>query len=287
MASYLSYFTSSQPQQPAQGGAPTSTWSSAFAQRISNLRNALTKGSEEDDPDNEDCSHVSNVLRAYYIEKGRPFPDWLPPDPKKPPPVMQQPAQAGQYSNFGGYAQASYGHQPTHNRGSSGSRGGLSDLWDSSPASPPQSTTQSLRAPRPTPQSLRSHDSQNSTGSQPLSPQSLTASARPLPSQRAGSYQNVQTANVPTLGSKDRLRARLQGTGNGRSSPASSSGGSGSFSGQGSGGGGGNRGPPFISATEPWSSGADEYGFGSYTNVSSTGSYGSSQQARPRPGPPR
>src|ERR1700712_3147458 len=151
MASYLSYFTSTSANQPpSQSTTPgaTSTWSSTFSSRIATLRKALTKDSEEDDPDNEDCSHISNVLRAYYTEKGRSFPEWLPPDPKKP--IALPPQPQGSYGQYGNQYPSQYGNQQTHSRGLSGGRGGgLSDLWDSAPA-PAAPQAQSLRAARPT-----------------------------------------------------------------------------------------------------------------------------------------
>ena len=271
MASYLSsYFGSgtSQPsasqygqyqaqyQQYQQTPAQTpsgSTWTSTFSSRIGALRKALTKDNEEDDSDNEDCSHVSNVLRAYYTEKGRPFPEWLPPDPKKPAAMPAQQPQFGQYGN----TYASNGGMP-HGRASSGGRGGLSDLWDSGPALPsPQ--TQSLRAPRPTAQAVRSSDSMSrQSGSD-----SYQSQARPLPSQRAGSYQSIQpTATPPPSNNpRDRLRARLQGTNSGRSSPANTSQGShtsqGGYGRQHSGGGGGG---PNLSASQPWANDGNTYG---------------------------
>jgi hypothetical protein len=67
-------------------------------------------------------SHISRVLRAYYTEKGRPFPQWLPPDPKGAPPPVQ-------FASSGRPRQAPMG-------GRAG--GGLSDLWDT-PAQQPQS----------------------------------------------------------------------------------------------------------------------------------------------------
>ena len=47
--------------------------------RYNSLRRTLL--SSEDDGDTEDDSHISRALRAYYTEKARPFPPWLPPDP--------------------------------------------------------------------------------------------------------------------------------------------------------------------------------------------------------------
>ena len=46
--------------------------------------------SSEADGDTEDDSHIARGLRAYYTEKGRGLPEWLPKDPKAP--VMQAPA---------------------------------------------------------------------------------------------------------------------------------------------------------------------------------------------------
>jgi hypothetical protein len=305
MASYLSYFTSSSsnaPSNPSYGASNTSTgstWSSTFSSRIATLRKALTKDAEEDDPDNEDCSHVSNVLRAYYTEKGRTFPEWLPPDPKKPAPAPPPPQiQYGGYGNaYGNQYGNQYGAQPTHGRAPSGGRGGLSDLWDSSPTPPPSAPQpQSLRAPRPTPQSLRSQDSgmsQSGMGGA-TSPYSQPSSgARPLPSQRAGSYQNTQTnvsSNPAALGSRDRLRARLQGGNSGRSSPAPQSSGGVSYSSTGgSYDSASTGGSPYVSASEPWAigGGANPYAprdAGQYSGSSNP--YGN-QNYRQRPGGPR
>ncbi|EXJ62723.1 hypothetical protein A1O7_03161 [Cladophialophora yegresii CBS 114405] len=302
MASYLSYFTSNSSSQPAAQNttaAAASTWSSTFSSRIATLRKALTKDSEEDDPDNEDCSHISNVLRAYYTEKGRPFPEWLPPDPKRPVTAPLQPQ--GPYGQYGNQFPSQSGNQQTHSRGSSGSRaGGLSDLWDSAPAAttaPPQS----LRAARTTPNFMRSNDSARSHSSgnggttsfgQPI------PSARPLPSQRAGSYQTAPAANPGAMGSRDRLRARLQGGGSGRSSPSSglNSASQGSY-GPGVGDLANNpsrtgSSQPYISASEPWSTGGDPYAYDSGGGGGSRGGSGSSnpyatQDHRQRPGGPR
>lgn len=278
MASYLSsYFgggaaSASTPQyqqqyqqQYSQQGQPPSqssaTWGGTFSSRIGALRKALTKDNEEDDPDNEDCSHVSNVLRAYYMEKGRPFPEWLPPDPKKPAvtPAAQQPP-AGQYGNI---YPGQYGNNGMpHSRGNSGGRGGISDLWDSGPAQQQAPQAQSLRVQRPTPQALRSFDS---SGRQSGS-DSYTSQARPLPSQRAGSYQNAQAmAAAPPAGNpRDRLRARLQG-GSSNSARSSSPGNTpqGSYQNQGGGGAG-------TGATQPWTNDESQYGTsgGGYGNTS-------------------
>ncbi|KIW71141.1 hypothetical protein PV04_03342 [Phialophora macrospora] len=302
MASYLSYFTSNSSSQPASQNttpAATSTWSSTFSSRIATLRKALTKDSEEDDPDNEDCSHISNVLRAYYTEKGRPYPEWLPPDPKRP--VVAPPQPHGSYGQYGNQFPSQLGNQQTHSRGSSGGRGGgLSDLWDSAPA-PTAPPPQSLRAARPTPNSLRSSDSARSQSGGNGGTTSFgqpSPSARPLPSQRAGSYQTAPAANPGAMGSRDRLRARLQGGGSGRSSPSTglNSASQGSY---GPGVGNLTNNParsgssqPYISASEPWSTGGDPYAYEYSGGSGGGGGSGSSnpyanQDHRQRPGGPR
>ncbi|OAL55478.1 hypothetical protein IQ07DRAFT_168698 [Pyrenochaeta sp. DS3sAY3a] len=181
--------------------------------RYNNLRRQLL--SDEVDGDTEDDSHLSRVLRAYYTEKGRPFPQWLPPDPKAP-----QPAPAQFASSMG----RQQGQAPPMGRG-----GGLSDLWDSpQPQQPPQE-----------PLSLRRTAGGRGAGGRPqpgrqgnsMTPEPQTQ-GRPLPSQRAGSYQSTsggrpqaEASPPPSAGSgtsaQDRLKARLWGSGR-SSSPAQS-----------------------------------------------------------------
>lgn len=267
MASYLSYFTSNSSsapsqQQYSQAQPATSSWTGTFSSRIATLRKALTKDSEEDDPDNEDCSHVSNVLRAYYTQKGKPFPEWLPPDPKKPQQAPQMQSQYGQYGNN------TYGNQygqPTHIRGPSGNSGGLSDLWDSSPAQRP--AAQSLRASRPTPQSMRSHDSasgrQGSSETSQMQYPPPSSGTRPLPSQQPGNFQSAKS---------DRLRAKLVG-GGGRNSPAANQSGQNPYGDSGYSGSQSSEsaGAHYTSASQPWSSSG---GYDSYPQSGSQGSYG-------------
>ncbi|GKZ39944.1 hypothetical protein AbraIFM66950_001686 [Aspergillus brasiliensis] len=200
--------------------------------RLTSLRRAITLGDEADDPDNEDCSHISNVLRAYYTEKGRPFPGWLPPDPKAPTPaparvIATTQVQAGGAAGGGGPAASAYGRS---------GGGGLGDLWgDSGSATAPASQTASLRRGRLAPGGGGSGGGGGNMGA-PLAatasaPSGMIASphspspgagvptgARPLPSQRAGSYQTI---SGPVTGggagleraasAQERLRARLHG----------------------------------------------------------------------------
>lgn len=192
---------------------------SSLGTRFNSLRRAITSGEESDDPENEDCSHISNVLRAYYTEKGRPFPAWLPPDPKAPPPPQPRVVATTQVALQQGYG----GQSPALSSG--GGRGGLSDLWGDSGSSqpPPSQQTSSLRRPRIQPQAA-------STGAG--IPHSQTppppSGGRPLPSQRAESFQSTQSApSRPFLdrtgsgsSAQERLRARLYG---GSSTPSPSS----------------------------------------------------------------
>ncbi|CDM37404.1 uncharacterized protein N7518_009583 [Penicillium psychrosexuale] len=201
MSSYLSSLT-------------TSSAISGLGSRLTNLRRAITLGDEGDDPDNEDCSHISNALRAYYTEKGRPFPPWLPQDPKGPAPAPSRAIATSQLPS-GGYNQGSPANP------NSGRSGGLGDLWGDSPtsqASIPQ--TASLRRGRGAPPLSSANSAPPGpaiTLSQYDSPGSGPSGARPLPSQRAGSHQPVQNRpNLDRAGSgggsaQERLRARLQG----------------------------------------------------------------------------
>ncbi|GAB7366642.1 hypothetical protein MBLNU230_g8624t1 [Neophaeotheca triangularis] len=183
----------------------------------------------EDDGDTEDDSHISRVLRAYYTEKHREFPPWLPPDPNDRRATTPQPSQSGYgYGQPGGYGQQ---HQQQGYFNNSGTRPAavqqstkntLNDLWDTpSAAQPIQSAA---------PQSLR--NSARSRTPQPASSLAPPPQARPLPSQRAGSYQSVQPqqqqspsrpgsgVGMPGGGggtAQERLKQRLWG---GRSSPA-------------------------------------------------------------------
>ena len=161
-------------------------------------------------------SHVSRVLRAYYTEKGRPFPPWLGPDPNAP--VKATPALIAQPKPSSSTASS----LRSHRSGASG----LGELFNDSLAQAPlQEETLSLRSRRPVasanvrPPAFKGgssdaipYPSRTSPGPQPT--------ARPLPSQRLGSYQNrsstdsgrdsgFSVAKEPSA--TDRLRARLGG----------------------------------------------------------------------------
>ncbi|QKX57102.1 uncharacterized protein TRUGW13939_04210 [Talaromyces rugulosus] len=204
----------------------SSTTISSLGTRLNGLRRAITSGEEADDPDNEDSSHISNVLRAYYAEKGRSFPQWLPPDPKTPTPQPRMVAtQASYQQGSNTYAQGPGQPAP---RG-----GGLGDLWSDGPSQPPLSQTASLRN-RPARGQVASA---NLRPMQSQTPPPESISRRPLPSQRAGSYQStssVQSQPQSQSGygmekvssgssAQQRLRARFHGgAGNSPSPPPQS-----------------------------------------------------------------
>lgn len=177
--------------------------------QISNLQSRILQN--DADGDTEDDTHVCRVLRQYYTEQGKPFPGWLPPDPKAPAPAVEPvyPQQPQVGSRYGGLAQQQAG-------GPGGSATGLSSLWDSSGGArrggaPPQG---SLR------QNQFSRGGGDSGRGEPL--------ARPLPSQRGGSYQTQSfgqdSGAAPPSGSsaQDKLKQRLWGGGGARTTSPSS-----------------------------------------------------------------
>lgn len=96
------------------------SWYSNIASRVNNSVSSLSRNllNSEADGDTEDDTHVCRVLRQYYTEKATGFPQWLPPDPKAPPPVVVQQAPAMNSRYGAGSLQSSQ------------SAGGLSSLWD-------------------------------------------------------------------------------------------------------------------------------------------------------------
>ncbi|TIA48417.1 hypothetical protein D6C77_09921 [Aureobasidium pullulans] len=163
--------------------------------------------SDEVDGDTEDDSHLCRALRAYYTEQGKPFPQWLPNDPKR-----STSAQTTTSSFTSSLRQQSSQQLPTINAPQGGGRGGLSDLWD----------TPGQKQPSPQPQSLRvrAQDRSGSFQGRAQGGDSLAA-PRPLPSQRAGSYQSSMAQQQqgadpsPPASSggtaQERLKARLWG----------------------------------------------------------------------------
>lgn len=170
----------------------------------------------ENDGDTEDDTHVCRVLRSYYTEKGQPFPGWLPPDPKAPPPVQPVYTTQSQVGNrYGGLGN-------NYQQGGGGAATGkLGSLWDNINNNQP-SQPASLRQGRPSPFANRSANPGESGPARPS----------PLPSQRAGSYQSQPAASygrsdtrTPPGGTsggsaQDKLKQRLWG-GSKTASPSS------------------------------------------------------------------
>lgn len=257
--------------------------------QISNFQSRVFQG--ENDGDTEDDTHVCRTLRAYYTEKGRPFPGWLPPDPKAPPPAAPVYAQPQVGSRYGSMGQQ--GGAPA---------GSLSSLWDNNAQPQRQEAPQSLRQGRMGSQQAGARLSPFSQQQQQGADQ-----GRPPPGQRAGSYQTSSPygrdsggtpAPAPGGGSaQDRLKQRLwggtrttspsNGGGGGGQGPfqppARGGGGSGDYedrfapggmydSGPRGGGGGGGGGRPYGGANSPWS-GADD-GSSNYSGGGGGGSRG-------------
>ncbi|KAI9800998.1 MAG: hypothetical protein M1825_003532 [Sarcosagium campestre] len=203
--------------------------------RYNSIRRTLL--SDENDGDTEDDSHVSRVLRAYYTEKGRPFPPWLPPDPN-----AAQPATAPyMYSSRNDGVQGGGGARPAQGppRGS-----GLSDLWDTpnTGGDPHQQQEAPLSLRRGVQPRVAQATSRSVHPSRPNpyeTDRQQAPQGRPLPSQRAGSYQSssysqrgagsesmphspsppstASSATSMATTAQERLKAKLLG---GRASPA-------------------------------------------------------------------
>ncbi|KAK4968678.1 hypothetical protein LTR66_011809 [Elasticomyces elasticus] len=194
--------------------------------RYNSLRRTLL--SDEADGDTEDDSHISRVLRAYYTEKSRPFPPWLPPDPKNAQRALQNShAQQSSYGNLTGSTRGGSQTQ-TGGRGGGGG-GGLSDLWD--PPAQQQAPPQQPVSLRRTAQGRSAIPSQRPSQSAPqdLGSSNTLGAPRLLPSQRVGSYQSHVSQSTPSPPpsaggggggtAQERLKARLWG---GKASPAPS-----------------------------------------------------------------
>lgn len=161
--------------------------------RYASLRRNLTSTSEDDsnitDPDD---SHVSRVLRAYYTEKGRPFPAWLGTDPREAARAQQKtenPYVTSSSRPMGSLrGQSNNTHDVAAERPGQGR--GLSDLWSDSPGQEERAGGTTSSSLRRGPLGGRRMGAQTQTQQQQQQQESLNV--RPLPSQRAGSYQTAQ-----------------------------------------------------------------------------------------------
>ncbi|KAL8708716.1 MAG: hypothetical protein Q9220_006441 [cf. Caloplaca sp. 1 TL-2023] len=245
----MSTYLPSLPSLTTQITLAKSRYTSALRQRIT------TSTSESDDLyiDTPAASHVSRVLRAYYKEKGKQMPEWLGVDPRDKDKGNSSGGNVGgnvggqgqQQEGKGGYlgslrrSAASGGGGETSAAATTG-RGGLGDIWgDSSGGGGRQDQEGSLRRGVGG-GAARVMGRKPLLGGRPDSAEGRSGGgpegARPLPSQRAGSYQNVTAGSGGAQGgggsAQDRLRARMAAR------MGSPSGGSGSGSGSGSWGSG-------------------------------------------------
>ena len=218
--------------------------------------------SDESDGPTEDDTHISRVLRAYYTEKGRVFPPWLPPDPN------QAPMQSA-YARPGMLGRRTDGTPaPAQSAGPAGGAGGglLSDLWggsDRREEAPPAPVSLRRGAGPPRPSARPGGDSYSTSG-QGSYQQSYS-----------GRQTDSSTPPPGTTSAQERLRARLWGARGGAQSPGPGSQGrpglervasdnsiGSSSSGRGGGGAHGSSQRPYVSASAPWESG-DQTGGGS------------------------
>lgn len=224
-----------------------SSYLSSLTTHYSSLRRLLPTSLSEDADlhvNSEQDSHVSRVLRAYYTEKGRPFPAWLGPDPnaasRAPIPALATTSS----SSSTGSASLRSGRGAAGQ--TSGGGGGLGDLFADSPSQGTNNSAESLslRSRRPNLRSpgFKSGSSdaipypqrvaQAPTSQKPYASRNATApppNVRPLPSQREGSYQaRPGTGVTPSTSSfqstssagssvQERLKARLGGGSRGTS----------------------------------------------------------------------
>lgn len=172
--------------------------------RLNNLQRQVF--ASENDGDTEDDTHVCRVLRQYYNENGRALPPWLPPDPKAPPPIQQQPQHPGVGARYGSAS-------------SQGGQAGLSSLWDNNRGRGGAATTP-----------VTASSSRNPFARNAMTPdpgQGGAAQARPLASQRTGSGSDAASLGGGGGGvssAQDRLRQRLMGGGARTTSPNSTTG---------------------------------------------------------------
>ncbi|MCJ1312036.1 hypothetical protein MMC25_005710 [Agyrium rufum] len=301
-----------------------SSYLSALQTHYSSLKRLIPLSNSEDHDlsttNPQQDSHLTRVMRAYYTEKQRAFPNWLPPDPNAPPPKAAVTPLLNNLQSTYGQAPPTSGTSLRRSGPGGGAGGGLGDLFADSPQQQGGDDPASLRSGR-RPGGFRNLGSQRNESNEsvpgarnPYQQQEPGAAARPLPSQRVGSYQSRQSGNISPISAsstsslpsssqtgsvQERLKARLGGGASSRSQgaaspspPTSSYGGGGNSVGTGGGydegvsrsryGGvtNGSASNPYAQQSQqPPPSGRSDYGGGSGTN-----SYGNSYGA---PVPPR
>jgi len=251
--------------------------------------NAITNVLEEatapkdSDGSTEDNTAVCKALRSYYEEKRQIYPAWLPPDPKKAQPVAPPVVQYSQPRLGAGYGAVGGG-------GGGRSAGGqdLHNLFDRQAAQQQgRESPQSLRAGRP-----GIGGQQRSNASLPPAQQVV---ANPMPSARAGSYQNAYkpptaTAQSSSARLKNKLGRGRPGLGadpmeqNARQASYNSTSSGGSYDNRAAGdsyGRSGGQSAPKMSANSPWDMGDSGFTAEAYTPEPDYGQSGSRRPGLP------
>ncbi|POS87879.1 hypothetical protein EPUL_000577 [Erysiphe pulchra] len=160
--------------------------------RVASLRQNLL--STEDDGETEDDTHLCRVLRSYYTENDRPFPAWLPSDPKAAPSTMSQSTNV--QSNIG----SKYGAIGSQNTASTS----FASLFSTGNEQPNPQETPNLRQGRVQPR-MRQETSSEKTNNYNIRNSGVDSSkvqSRPLPS-----VQSQINPSVRPMSAKDRLKS--------------------------------------------------------------------------------
>lgn len=239
---------------------------------ITSVRNKIgTYLTGEVDGETEDDTIICRALRKHYSDPAhpQPFPAWLPPDPKAPPPPpMVQPVytQPGVGSTYGASNQGSQlkdlfgngrGQEQQGLRGTPPPQGhglrttSMNDTRRPGMASRDDSRFQSEALPRPLPSQSQSSYQRPGSGMGNDAPAS------------AGSSAGVRSAS-------DLLKDRLRNKGKPKMASNSGSTGSANYEDRFAPGGGGSGEKPYMGASSPWATSEPDYGGG--------GSYGSNSR---------
>lgn len=162
--------------------------------RVASLRQNLL--STEDDGETEDDTHLCRVLRSYYSENDRPFPAWLPPDPKAAPSIISQSTNV--QSNIG----SKYGGIGSQNVASTS----FASLFSNGNEQPNPQETPNLRQGRGQPRMRQDPSSSDKMNIGNSGMDFSKVQSRPLPSAMAGSYQ---TANLGLRGNNQRSQFQM------------------------------------------------------------------------------
>ncbi|RKF81561.1 putative mfs sugar transporter [Golovinomyces cichoracearum] len=234
--------------------------------RVASIRQNLL--SSEDDGDTEDDTHICRVLRSHYIENGRPFPAWLPPDPRAPPPANSQSA------NVQSNTSSKYGGLGSQSAVSTSFASLFSNTNEPENEQPFPQEAPNFRQGRGNTNMRQDPNTGESKGMfkklQPSSGASIVQS-RPLPSKMVGSYQSAimgvrgnnhsiessASQNSRPMSAKDRLRAGNLRRPDPRTVNSAETYSQNNMVKE-------KSDKPFVAATSPWASNEDEFGGAGY-----------------------